>query len=100
MLDITVDHLLNDVLPAAGDYEEAENVLTAAFSADQQPAAWAKEASEAKRRASQLAVAIDGLADRAALELSVKLDEARHCKGGRGSPGHLARIRRGGTGRP
>jgi len=77
MLDLTVDHLLNDVLPAARDYEEAENALTGAYSADQQPTAWTTAAREAQRKASQLAVAIDGLADRAALELSMNLDMVR-----------------------
>lgn len=69
MLADTVDHLLNNVLPAAADYETAEDELTAAYNADQAPASWEPAARTARRRASELAIAIDGLTDRFANEV-------------------------------
>jgi hypothetical protein len=65
----TVDHLIQNVLAAAGDNDAAEQALSQAYSADQTPAAWETAARLAKRRAAEAAIAIDGLTDRAAAEL-------------------------------
>ena len=65
MLTATLDHLINYVLPAAMEYELAERNLSQAEMAG----AWNSEAILAKRKASELAVAVDGLADRANAEL-------------------------------
>jgi hypothetical protein len=65
----TVNHLLNNVLPAAEDYLLAERELTAAYKADATPSAWETAARKAKRRAAELAIAIDGLTDRCSTEL-------------------------------
>jgi hypothetical protein len=67
MLQRTLNHLLKNVLPAANDYDKAEGTLSAAFSAGGGDRAKSHaEADVAKRRAAEVAVAIDGLADRAA----------------------------------
>jgi len=70
MLDITVHHWLHSVLPAVADYEAAEAALSEAFGEDKQQPHWEPQAYTAKRRAAELAIAIDGLADRAALDLN------------------------------
>ncbi len=59
----TLDHLINNVLPAAADYDLAELDLTAAHRADPADAAWASAANKAKRRAAEVAIAIDALTD-------------------------------------
>ncbi len=64
MHDAVRDHLIQNALPAATDYAEAEAALSAAYQADSGPAAWAQAARLAKRRAAELAIALDGLADR------------------------------------
>ena len=64
LLDNAVDHLTHNVLDAAADYETAEQQLTRAYNADQTLDAWQTEARKAKCRAAELAIAIDGLADR------------------------------------
>lgn len=64
-LQSVLDHLLTNVLPAADEYAEAERQLSEAFSQDENAANWKAAADRAKRRASDLAVAIDGLTDRA-----------------------------------
>lgn len=69
MLDKTVDHLINNVLAAAADYDIAEQALTEAYSTDPAPASWDARARAAKRRAAEVAIAIDGLTDRCAAEL-------------------------------
>jgi hypothetical protein len=69
MLDRTVEHFTHDVLPAVVDYEIAEHALSKEFGADPTPAAWEAAGREAKRRAAQLAIAIDGLTDRCAIDL-------------------------------
>jgi len=71
MLDNAVDQLLHNVLPAAADYDSAEQALTVAFNADESPPAWEAEARTAKRRAAELAIAIDGLTDRVFRELAM-----------------------------
>ena len=77
MLSETFNHLLNNVLPAAHDYERAEGDLTAAFARDGDPQSWIVEGQQAKRRAAEVAIAIDGLADRAASALGLTPDEVR-----------------------
>lgn len=69
MLDETTKHLIQNVLPAANDYYEAEQALTAAVQSDPTPTVWEAAARLAKRRAAEVAIAIDGLTDRAAKEL-------------------------------
>jgi hypothetical protein len=70
----TVLHLLGNVFPAATDYEVAEERLTEAYKTNPDAGNWDAEARMAIRRASELAIAIDGLTDRAhhALNLSKK----------------------------
>lgn len=70
MLDRTTDHLINNVLAAAADYDSAEQALTLAYNSDPAPAAWEAAARAAKRRAAEAAIAIDGLTDRCATELT------------------------------
>lgn len=70
MLDKTTDHLINNVLAAAADYAAAEQALTLAYTRDSAPAAWEFAARAAKRRAAEVAIAIDGLTDRCASELT------------------------------
>jgi hypothetical protein len=70
MLKRTLDHLLTNVLPAAVEYDAAESRLSDAFNAaNGNEAKYRAEANSAKRRAADIAVAIDGLADRAAKAL-------------------------------
>ena len=57
------------MLSAADDYLAAEDALSAAYAADPTPAAWEAAGWDAKRRAADLAIAIDGLTDRCALDL-------------------------------
>lgn len=71
MLETTVDHLIHNVLPAAADYSAAEGILTQTFSADNTPAAWDAAARTAKRRAAEVAIAIDALTDRCYGELGL-----------------------------
>jgi hypothetical protein len=71
MLDRTVNHLIRYVLPAAAEYDTAETALATAFRADQIQAAWEPAGWNAKRRAADLAIAIDGLTDRCAKELGL-----------------------------
>jgi hypothetical protein len=59
-------HLLQNVVPAAREYSASESALSAAYNADSAPSAWADAASHTKRKASELAVAIDGMVDRVA----------------------------------
>jgi hypothetical protein len=69
MLDRTVEHLIHKVLPAAVDYDAAEHALSVAYAADPTLDAWEAAGWDAKRRASDLAIAIDGLTDRCAIDL-------------------------------
>jgi hypothetical protein len=77
VLTDTLAHLLNNVIPAARDYEQAEYELTRAVERDADPNSWAEEGQRAKRCAAEVAIAIDGLADRAASALSLTADEVR-----------------------
>ena len=69
-LEATLDHHLHYDLAAAADYPAAEQALTQAYNSDPTPAAWELAARTAKRRAAEVAVAIDGLTDRCATELA------------------------------
>lgn len=71
MLTIAVNWLIHEVLPAAADYAAAERTLSEAYKADKRPAIWEAQARNAKRRAAQLAIAIDGLTDRSADDLKM-----------------------------
>jgi hypothetical protein len=67
MLQPTVDHFIANVIPAARDYNDAEVALTAALAVvNGDQAKCHVECDTAKRRAAEVAVALDGLADRAA----------------------------------
>jgi len=78
MLESALNHLLTNVLPAAQDYDHAENELSAAFARNADHANWATAGQRAKRRAAEVAVAIDGLADRAANDLGITPDNVRN----------------------
>ena len=78
MLKSVLNHLLMNVIPAAQDYDRAENELSAAFAQNADPAYWATAGQRAKRRAAEVAVAIDGLADRAANDLGITPDNVRN----------------------
>jgi hypothetical protein len=70
MLQRALDHLVKNVLPAANDYDNAERALSVAFNAAEKDQTKCQtEANSAKRRASDAAIAIDGLADRTAQAL-------------------------------
>ena len=62
--NLIVKHLVEDVLPRVREYVEAENRLTEAFIRHRSEEHCAAEIADARRKASDLAVAIDGLADR------------------------------------
>jgi hypothetical protein len=78
MLSSALNHLLTNVIPAAQDYDRAENELSAAFAQNPDPAHWATTGQYARRRAAEVAVAIDGLADRAANDLGITPDNVRN----------------------
>jgi hypothetical protein len=77
MLKQVVEHLVANVIPAARDYLEAERALTAAYNACNDLSRCQAEASLAKRRAAEVAIAIDGLADRAARPLKLSPNAVR-----------------------
>jgi hypothetical protein len=77
MLESAVDHLLDNILPAAVDYLSAENALSVAYDASSASADWQTDARLANRRAAELAVAIDGLPDRCKKELGLSLTKIR-----------------------
>jgi hypothetical protein len=77
MLSHTSAHLINNVVPAANDYERAENELSGALARNADPQTWIAEGQLAKRRAAEVAIAIDGLADRAASALGLTPDAVR-----------------------
>ena len=78
MLATTLSHLLENVIPAAHDYSRAEDKLSRAFANNNDPNSWAEQGQHAKRRAAEAAIAIDGLADRAAMELGLTPDDVRN----------------------
>jgi hypothetical protein len=69
----TLNHLTNNVLAAAWEYQAAENALSQAH----RTGSWEEEATTAKRKAAELAVAIDGLSDRASLESNSAIEKIR-----------------------
>lgn len=73
----TTFHLLNNILSAASDYELAEQALSRAYEENALPSYWESAARHAKRRAAELAIAIDGLTDRAARETGLSKTEIR-----------------------
>jgi hypothetical protein len=77
VLTNTLNHLMTNVLPAARDYAQAENELSRAFGRNNDPNAWEGEGQHAKRRAAEIAIAIDGLADRAASALGLTPEQVR-----------------------
>jgi hypothetical protein len=77
MLEATLDHLLHNVLPAAADYAAAEDALTQAYNGDSTPVAWETAARLAKRRAAEVAIAIDALVDRCFTELGRSKSDIR-----------------------
>jgi hypothetical protein len=77
MLTNVLKHLLTNVLPAANDYERAEIELSHAFARNADPSTWEREGQQAKRRAAEVAIAIDGLADRAASVLGLAAEQVR-----------------------
>jgi hypothetical protein len=77
LLENVVVHLMDNVLPAAADYEAAERALSQAFATDQTASHWEAAAKLAKRRASELAIAIDGLTDRTSVEMRLSKAEIR-----------------------
>jgi hypothetical protein len=77
-LNRTCHHLITNVIPAARDYHDAEKALSVAFTiANRDPSKCQTEAATAKRRAAEVAIAIDGLADRAATALGTTPNEIR-----------------------
>jgi hypothetical protein len=81
LLERCVDHLIHHVLPAAAEYEDAEQALSEAYTADPAPTCWESAARQAKRKAAELAIAIDGLSDRAQSELGGTLTQIRQTVG-------------------
>jgi hypothetical protein len=72
-------HLFDSVLPAAAEYFAAEQLLSAAYEANGRDLNRCEvEAKRAKRLAANVAVALDGLADRAAKELNLAIDMVRN----------------------
>jgi hypothetical protein len=76
-LDSVLNHLLHNVLPAARDYEAAEDELSLAFNQNPDPTSWEQQGQHAKRRAAEVAIAIDGLVDRTAKALGLSKGKVR-----------------------
>jgi hypothetical protein len=64
-------------MPAALEYGEAEAALSRAYKGDRTPANWEVAARTAKRKAAELAIAIDGLTDRASKEIGLSKTNVR-----------------------
>jgi hypothetical protein len=77
MLDSAADHFIHNLMPSASDYTAAENELSRAQAADANPTTWEPAAREAKRKAANLAIAIDGLTDRCTVELGCSTHDIR-----------------------
>ena len=98
MLEKTLSHLLKNVIPAAHDYEQAEIQLSVAFNQNDEPARWEMAGTNAKRRAAEVAIAIDGLVDRAANDLGITTEGVRKAVascctiGGVDRPGSIERV--------
>ncbi len=85
MLANTTCHLMHNVIPAAVDYGAAEGRLSEAYDAHpNNPDTWVDSARAAKRKAAELAIAIDGLTARAVQEInrskcSIRADVSALC---------------------
>jgi hypothetical protein len=77
MLASAVQHLLHNVLSAALDYLAAEEALSLAYKTNSATGGWEAEARLAKRRAAELAIAIDGLPDRCKQDLALSVIQIR-----------------------
>ncbi len=77
MINLTLERLMRVVLRGAAKYEAAEAALTRAHAADPEPAAWEDAGWDAWCEASHLALAIDGLVDRAAIDLNISMASVR-----------------------
>lgn len=73
----TFNHLIHNILPAAADYEAAEELLTRSYDSNPLAQGWNVEARAAKRQAAEMAIGIDGLTDRAAHGLSIEKKRIR-----------------------
>lgn len=73
VLEKTLSHMMENVLAAAAEYQAAEDDLSEAHRAG----SWEQAGITAKRKASELAVAIDGLSDRASRELNQGIKKIR-----------------------
>ena len=70
-----VQHLIDNALPAAAEYYLAEQALTAAFDMNPSaPTVLAEARRTAVRKASEVAIAIDGLTDRMNTASGTNLD--------------------------
>jgi hypothetical protein len=98
MLNSAFNHLLANVIPAAEDYARAETELSAAYDENADPSHWEMAGRHAKRRAAEVALAIDGLADRAANDLGIAPDDVRNAVAplcvidGTARPGSIERV--------
>jgi hypothetical protein len=91
MLESVVDRLICDVMADVAEYEDAETALSLAYAADQRPLSWERAARNAWRKACHLAIGIEGLNDRAAIDLGrgirhIRLDIRARCQLPGGSP--------------
>ena len=77
MFSRVTNHLFDNVLPAAGAYHDAEIALSHAFAQGPGTDRYRAQAQETKRRAAEAAIAIDGLADRAAKVMFATPNEIR-----------------------
>lgn len=78
LLAHAVDHLIHNVLAAGTGYDAAERELSEAYQAESSPTGWEGAARTAKRRAAELAIAIDGLTDRCRAELALGKRDIRN----------------------
>ncbi len=99
MASKVLSHFIDNVLPAIADYEKAEDELTEAHRQSGGDAKkWEEAGKTAKRKAADVAVAIDGLPYRAAKEFggtadTVRADVAVLCSvNGIARPGSIERI--------
>ncbi len=77
MLQATTQFLLHNTLPALAEYYDAEDDLSLASKNGAEQSVWQPQARTAKRKAGEVAVALDSLADRAATELGQNKSDIR-----------------------
>jgi hypothetical protein len=99
MASNVLSHFVDNVLPSIADYEKAEDELSEAYrQSDGDATKWEWAGKTAKRKAADAAVAIDGLADRAAKAFggtadAVRADVAVLCVvNGIARPGSIERL--------